>query len=214
MRGCDFRDGSSRHFQQHTTERRDRHASTMLVCFGQAARVKEPGHRGRQSINDASAPGIAGAGATSIPSSGLATAAKYPIQTKVPNSTNQAVVPSRVNPPVIFEPPAALTNIIANVFAAVSGGLAPVFKLMEMSATGVHSTNQAYTSSLALGASVSFSISVQAAERTACRLNFFNGAVNIGCDFNLTAGTAGPPDAGIASVNIAVIAAGPPIWYH
>jgi hypothetical protein len=146
--------------------------------------------------------------------SGLATAVKYPIQTKNPNSTNQAVVPSRVNPPVIFEPPAALTNNIANVFAAVSGGIAPVFKLMETSATGVHSTNQAYISSLALGASVAFSISIQAAERTACRVNFFNGVANIGCDFDLTAGMAGTPDAGIASVNIAVITAGPPKWYQ
>jgi hypothetical protein len=145
---------------------------------------------------------------------GIATAVQYPIQTKNPNSTNQAVVPARVNPPVLYEPPAALTGGVAQVAAAVSGGIAPVYKLMETSATGGHSTSQAYTSSLALGASLSFSIYVQAAERTACRLNFFNGVVKIGCDFNLAAGTAATPDGGIASVNIAAVAAGPPIWYQ
>ena len=101
---------------------------------------------------------------------------QYPVQPVTPNSTNQAVVPARVNTPIIYEPPAALTSGVAQVWAAVSGGIAPVYKLTETSATGAHSTNQAYTSSLALGASVSFSIYVQAAERTACRLNFFDGS--------------------------------------
>lgn len=146
--------------------------------------------------------------------SGIATAVHYPVQPVTPNSTNQAVVPARVNTPTIYEPPAALTAGVAQVWAAVSGGIAPVYKLMETSATGAHSTNQAYTSSLALGASLSFSIYVQAAERTACRLNFFNGVANIGCDFDLAAGTAATPDAGIVSATIAAVTAGPPIWYQ
>jgi len=47
---------------------------------------------------------------------GTATAVQYPVQIGgggIP--TNQNVVPARVNTPVIFEPPAALTSGIANV---------------------------------------------------------------------------------------------------
>jgi len=158
--------------------------------------------------------GVLAATAEEFPA-GTATAVQYPIQTKNPNSTNQAAVPSRVNPPVIFEPPAALTNNIANVFAAVSGGLAPVYSLMETAVSARHFTSQAYTASLALGASVSFSIYVQATvQRTACRLNVFNGVANIGCDFDLSAGTAGTPDPGIASVSIAAVTAVAPFWYQ
>jgi hypothetical protein len=48
---------------------------------------------------------------------GTATAVQYPVQPKLPNSTNQAVMPARVNPPTIFEPPAALTGGVAQVWA-------------------------------------------------------------------------------------------------
>jgi hypothetical protein len=142
---------------------------------------------------------------------GIATAVQYPIQTKNPNSTNQAVVPARVNAPVIFEPPAALTNNIATVYIAASGGVAPAYKLAETGATGQHAASQVYTFSLALGASLAFSIYVQAVERTACRLNVFNGVANVGCDFNLATGVAGTPDPGINSANIAAVGGG---WYQ
>jgi hypothetical protein len=134
---------------------------------------------------------------------GIATAVKYPIQTKNPNSTNQAVVPARVNPPVIYEPPAVLTGGVAQVWAAVSGGIAAAYFLAEDSSNGQHSTQQgAVAPVVASGVVVTFSVYAQAVTRSAVRLNFFNGAANIGCDFNLTTGIAGTPDAGISSVAI------------
>src|ERR1700730_19364033 len=39
---------------------------------------------------------------------GTATAVQYPTQGNSSNSTNQAVVPARVNPPTLYEPPAAI----------------------------------------------------------------------------------------------------------
>ncbi|MGH6836528.1 MAG: phage tail protein, partial [Methylocella sp.] len=57
---------------------------------------------------------------------GTATAVQYPVQGNGGNSTNQAVVPARVNTPIIYEPPAALTGGVAQVQAAVSGGIASV----------------------------------------------------------------------------------------
>jgi Putative phage tail protein len=129
---------------------------------------------------------------------GTATAVQYPVQPGQPNSTNQAVVPARVNKPVIYEPPGQLTNSIPQVWAAVSGSVASAFKLAEDTSNGAHSTNQVMVSSQASGTTISFSIYVQAVERTACRLNFFNGSANIGCDFNLTTGTA-TPDVGITA---------------
>jgi hypothetical protein len=134
---------------------------------------------------------------------GTATAVQYPVQGKSPNSTNQAVVPTRVNPPTIFEPPAALTGGVAQVWAAVSGGVASVYSLAETSASGVHSTSQTMVNTQASGNTILFSVYVQAVTRTAVRLNGNNGSVNIGCDFNLATGTAGTPEAGIAAATIA-----------
>ena len=69
---------------------------------------------------------------------GTASAVQYPSKPNTPNSTNQAVVPARVNAPMIFEPPAALTGGVAQVMAAVSGGIAPVYLLAEDGSTGQH----------------------------------------------------------------------------
>ncbi len=52
---------------------------------------------------------------------GTATAVAYPVQTSSGNSTNRNVVPTSVNVPMIFEPPAALTAGAAQVWMAVSG---------------------------------------------------------------------------------------------
>ncbi|MGC2221977.1 MAG: phage tail protein [Methylocella sp.] len=133
---------------------------------------------------------------------GTASAVQYPVQGNTPNSTNQAVVPARVNVPMIFEPPAAITGGVAQVMAAVSGGIAPVYLLAETSASGVHSTSQTVANSQAIGNTILFSIYVQAVTRTAVRLNGYNGSATAGCDFNLTTGTAGTPDAGITAATI------------
>jgi hypothetical protein len=133
---------------------------------------------------------------------GTASAVQYPVQGNTPNSTNQAVVPARVNVPMIFEPPAALTGGVVQVMAAVSGGIAPVYLLAETNASGVHSTSQTVANSQAIGNTILFSIYVQAVTRTAVRLNGYNGSATAGCDFNLTTGTAGTPDAGITAATI------------
>ncbi|WP_374308827.1 phage tail protein [Methylocella sp.] len=53
---------------------------------------------------------------------GTATAVAYPIEGGTARPINRNVVPAPINPPVIFEPPAALTGGAAQIWAAVSGG--------------------------------------------------------------------------------------------
>ncbi len=131
---------------------------------------------------------------------GTATAVQYPVQGTSGNSTNQGVVPARVNVPIIYEPPAALTAGVAEVIAAVSGGVAPIYLLAEDGSPGQHYTTQGAGVPIeASGTSVLFSVYAQAVARSALRLAFFNGSASIGCDFDLTAGIAGTPDAGVAA---------------
>ncbi|MGH6838713.1 MAG: phage tail protein, partial [Methylocella sp.] len=126
---------------------------------------------------------------------GTATAVQYPVQGNGGNSTNQAVVPARVNVPTIYEPPASLSGGVAQVWAAVSGGIAPAYFLAEDGSTGAHRTNQTNVASVTAGTTVLFSIYAQAVTRSALRIDFNNGSANIGCDFNLATGSAGTPDA-------------------
>lgn len=142
---------------------------------------------------------------------GTATAVQYPVQTKTSNTTDQGVVPARVNTPIIFEPPASITGGIAKIAAAVSGGVATAYKLAEDSSTGVHSTNQVMNSSQASATAITFSVYAQTVERSALRLNFFNGAANVGCDFNLATEIAGTPDAGISATSITNVGGN---WYR
>ena len=141
---------------------------------------------------------------------GTATAVQYPVQSGGGTSTNQGVVPARVNVPILYEPPAALTGGVAQVTAAVSGGIAPVYLLAEDGSNGPHSTIQGSVSPVqASGATVAFSVYAQAGSRSALRLNFFNGTATIGCDFDLTA-VAATPDTGI----IATIEAVGGTWFQ
>ncbi|MGH6843115.1 MAG: phage tail baseplate protein, partial [Methylocella sp.] len=134
---------------------------------------------------------------------GTATAVQYPVQIGDGTSVNQAVVPARVNVPILYEPPASLTGGVAQVFAAVSGGIAPVYMLAETAVTGGHRTHQ-LAPSQPNGTVVTFSVYAQAVTRSALRLDLNNGSVTIGCDFDLAAGAAGTPDTGISSASIAV----------
>jgi GTA TIM-barrel-like domain/Conserved hypothetical protein 2217 (DUF2460) len=90
------------------------------------------------------------------------------------------------------------------------GAPAAAYHLTEDGSTGNHLTQQSVTSQSS-GSVITFTTYVQAAERSACRLNFYNGSSNIGCDFNLAAGTAGAPDAGITSASINPVGPG---WYQ
>ena len=134
---------------------------------------------------------------------GTATAVQYPVQPPAPNSTNQAVVPARVNAPTIFEPPAALTGGVAQVWAAVSGGVATAYKLAEDSSTGLHAATQTMLAPRAVNDTVSFSIYAQAVERNKIRLAGDTGLATIGCEFDLAAGIAETPDAGVTLATIA-----------
>jgi hypothetical protein len=142
---------------------------------------------------------------------GAATAVQYPVQGGAPNSTNQAVVPARVNTPAIFEPPAALTGGVAQVWAAVSGGVATAYKLAEDSSTGLHAATQAVINPRAAGDTISFSIYAQAVERNKIRLAGDTGTATIGCEFDLTAGVAKTPDAGITAASITAAGGG---WFQ
>ncbi|MGH6823282.1 MAG: phage tail protein, partial [Methylocella sp.] len=133
---------------------------------------------------------------------GTATAVQYPVSQPAPNSTNQNVVPARVNAPVILEPPSVLSGGVAEVWAAVSGGVASAYLLAETAGGTAHSTQQTVVSSQPVnipGGStpnvVAFSVYAQASGtganlRSAIRLTIFNGSATIGAHFNLTgAGT-------------------------
>jgi Putative phage tail protein len=99
---------------------------------------------------------------------GIATAVQYPVQPNSPNSTNQAVVPARVNPPVIYEPPGTLTNNVPQIWAAVSTGVASAYLLAEDGSTGKHYTKQGDVAPVeASGTVVTFSVYAQAVTRSA-----------------------------------------------
>ncbi|MGQ0446148.1 MAG: phage tail protein [Beijerinckiaceae bacterium] len=139
--------------------------------------------------------------------SGIATAVQYPVQRGDGTLVNQAVVPARVNVPILYEPPASLTGGVAQVFAAVSGGIAQVYLLAETAVTGGHRTHQLVPSQ-PNGTVVTFSVYAQAVTRGAVRLDLSNGSVTIGCDFDLAAGATGTPDTGISTASIAVAGGG------
>ncbi len=155
---------------------------------------------------------------------GLSALVAYPTGAATPNSTDKGVIPARVNDPIIFEPPAKLTgglndsknpgtpkNGAGQLWVALSGGVAPVFKISEDGSTGVHSTTETVVSVQASGVSIIFSTYAQAVDRSAIRLNLFNGTSTIGCDFDLSAGVTGTPDVGITEANIADAGGG---WFQ
>lgn len=125
---------------------------------------------------------------------GVGNSVRYPVQPPGGNSVNQGVLPSRVNPPLIFEPPDTLTKGTPQVWAAVSGGIAPVYKLAEDSSTGQHFTVQQIAEEQAEDTVIVFSIYAAADERSALRLEFYDGSTAKGCSFNLSTALAGTPD--------------------
>jgi hypothetical protein len=91
-----------------------------------------------------------------------------------------------------------------NTLTVTNAPLGPpsaAYHLEEDGSTGNHLTSESGTSQVS-GSYIRFTCYVQAGERSACRLNFYNGSSTIGCDFNLSSGTTGTPDSGIsASIN-------------
>ncbi len=134
---------------------------------------------------------------------GTATAVAYPVQRGTSDSLDQGVIPSSVNAPIIFEPPGALTGGVSQVWVALSGGLAPVYKLAEDSSTGLHLATWTSGVSEASGSGVSFTIFAQAAERTRFWALITDGVTDFLAEFDLSTGavTAG---AGVAATTTAV----------
>lgn len=147
---------------------------------------------------------------------GIASAVQYQTQRGGGNSTNQNVVPARVNTPIIFEPPASLTNGIAKIFIAASGGVASAYLLAETDTSGQHYASHAYNStitipSLPVTTTVTFSIYVQPVARSAVRLTIYNGLSQLGADFNLGAiPPSASADSGVTASIIGVSAS----WYQ
>lgn len=126
------------------------------------------------------------------------TAVQYPVQTKSGNSTDQGVIPARINPPIIYEPPPSLTNGIPQVWIAVSGGVETAYKLSEDGSTGAHFLSQTMAPQ-ASGTAVIFSIYARAVERSNCSLTIHDGIAQRSCGFDLAAAAASPGPAIISS---------------
>jgi hypothetical protein len=140
--------------------------------------------------------------------SGVATAVAYPVQSKSSSGIATNVAPGAVNTPLIFEPPAAVTGGSAQIWAAVSGGIAPAYKLAEDASTGAHqcATTMAAEAS---GTPITLAVTVQAVERSACVLKIYDGSAALQCAFNLSAGTA-TPGTGVTASSIIALGGG---WY-
>ncbi len=123
---------------------------------------------------------------------GTATAAAYPVQASEAIVVDWNVVPSAVNPPVIFEPPSSLTKGERQIWIGVSGGLATAYKLEEDGSSGFHYVAKSLAAE-GVGTFVEFKAYVKAAERSNVALQIFLG--NDGSDkwalalFDLVAGT-------------------------
>ncbi|MEJ0093411.1 MAG: phage tail protein [Methylocella sp.] len=123
---------------------------------------------------------------------GAATAVEYPVQLSSGASTvfNAAAIPSQVNTPIIFEPPFQLTNGAAAVWVAISGGVAPVFKLEENSTTTTNFAAALITPPQPKGTLVTFSVNIKPAERTAGFLQLLDVVQTVAnLEFDLVAGT-------------------------
>ena len=139
---------------------------------------------------------------------GTATAAAYPVQRGTSESLDQGVIPPPVNTPIIFEPPGALTSGASQVWIALSGARSSVYKIAEDGSTGVHFVSWTSGASELAGSAVSFTIYVQAVERTKVWGLIYDGLTGFLAEFDLAAGTA-TPSSGVAA---SIAAAGNSFW--
>lgn len=128
---------------------------------------------------------------------GVGTATSYNVQ--VSAATIKSVryaVPSPVNTPIIFEPPASLTNGATEIWAAVSGGYQPVYLMTEDTSAGAHSVAWKApagfsTQTETVSATFSVSIGVPAGGPEYVSIQAYDGANTSQVDFTLiSAGTA------------------------
>ncbi len=134
--------------------------------------------------------------------SGVATPVAYPVQSQTSGGIATNASAGSVNTPLIFEPPAVLTGGTPQIWAAVSGGIPPAYKLAEDGSTGLHQCATTMASQ-ASGTSITFAVNVQAITRSACILEIYAGGATVSCAFNLSAATASPGTGVIAASIIA-----------
>jgi hypothetical protein len=142
---------------------------------------------------------------------GVGTAATYPVQGNEAVVVDWNVVPSAVNPPVIFEPPSGLTGGQREIWLAVSGGLAVTYKLAEDSSTGLHYSSNTLTAESS-GTALAFSAYLLADERSACLLQVYDGVGFQSVAFDLAAGTASGATSGVTAFSIVPVPGS--AWYH
>jgi hypothetical protein len=144
----------------------------------------------------------------------IGTVAAYPVQGSDAVVIDRAIVPSSVNPPVIFEPPALLTSGARQVWLAVSGGLAATRRLEEDGSTGEHKAavtiDYPTGGTPAIGDPVTFQAYIKASERSAVRLSIHDGVTTRYASFDLAAGSYST-DAGATRGALTAIAGGS--WY-
>jgi hypothetical protein len=141
---------------------------------------------------------------------GTATSVLYPVEVNQGAALDHNIIPSAVNPPVIFEPPAALTDEQRQVWIAISGGTASAYRLTEDSSAGTHLILKTLASR-PVGTLVSFSVFVQPGERSACRIEIHDGSEAQGADFDLSTGTFSEVSPGVTGVSIDEITGS--TWY-
>jgi hypothetical protein len=141
---------------------------------------------------------------------GVGHAASYSVQGSEGGGIDRNRIPDAVNPPIIFEPPPGLTGGDPQIWAVISGGISPTRRLEEDGSTGSHLVS-ATLPSQAPGAAISFAVYVLADERTACRLQIFDGVATQSVSFNLSTGVASGATFGITSSSITPANGGP--WY-
>jgi hypothetical protein len=153
--------------------------------------------------------GLLSVSAEEFPAS-TGTSAVYQVQGNEAVSVDWNVVPSSVNPPVIFEPPSGLTNGQREVWVAVSGGLETTRRLEEDGSTGYHYATWTFPSALA-SRTIYFAAYVKASERTACGLQIYDGAASQGVSFNLATGLSQGASSGVTTSWILDAGSG---WYQ
>jgi hypothetical protein len=139
---------------------------------------------------------------------GVASAVAYPVQSQSSSGIAINVAPGPVNEPLIFEPSPTLTGGTAQIWAAVSGGIPSAYKLAEDGSTGLHECAMSMSSQPA-GTSITFAVNVQAAGRSACVLEIYDGSASVPCVFDLSATTV-TPGSGVTASSIIALGSG---WY-
>jgi hypothetical protein len=142
---------------------------------------------------------------------GVNTAAAYPVQGNEAVVVDWNVVPSAVNPPVIFEPPSGLTGGQREIWLAVSGGLATTYKLAEDSSTGLHYASNTLGTK-GSGAALTFGAYVLADERSKCLLQVYDGAGYQSVSFDLVAGASSGATSGVTASSVTLVPGG--AWYY